>query len=75
MPKPRIGGEPNGLLQAQEGSFLPGRQGGEKGREGTLLLREKGREEAMLRVAATKKQGIEGACSLSPVIPVRLRTF
>ena len=50
-PKPRRGGELNGLLQAQEGSLLPGREGGEKGREGALLLREKGREKALLQVA------------------------
>ena len=42
------GGELNGLLQAQEGSLLPRREGGEKGREGALLLREKGREEVVL---------------------------
>ena len=59
------GGESNGLLQAQEGSLLPGREGGEEGREGALLLREKGREEALLQVAAIRQQGI-GALALVP---------
>jgi hypothetical protein len=50
-PESGRGGELDGLLQAQEGSLLPGRERGEKGREGALLLREKEREEALLQVA------------------------